>query len=513
MSATLAARAQRLASHTVAALPWLALALIVLQLLRLRSFEFTVDDAWISFRYARHLAETGVPTYNLGQAAVEGFSNPLWTVLFAVWIGLVPSVEPIIAARVVGAACAVCTVALLAWTVRRLNPQAEGGAYAAALLVASSGCLWFYAMAGLETALWCLLWSALLCICLLPSTARLRMAGALLMVLFVWSRPEALALGAVLVALAFAVGGQRHALTLLLAYLLALVALLAVRQHVFGAWLPNTYYAKPAVWQEGVEDFGRFALWGLGAVGWCILLLARPTRQVWALVAACIATAAMLVITGGDWMPGWRRWLIVELALVLAVGLQWRRGDRWASVRYTLLAGWLAMHLAAALMGRDAGRFPPDHMARLGGLAQASGLTRVAVMDIGQFGWTFRGQIIDLAGLTDAHLARRPGAHLEKADPGYVLAQRPDLVLLHLYANPHVAHPFDAPIRIRSAAERQMLAALATTDAYRLHTLAMITPRFGLAVFARRDLALSPELWGPDWQGTGAELQGNLVED
>jgi len=506
LSATPSARALRPAWRGSAALPWLALALIVAQVVRLRSFEFTIDDAWISFRYARHLAETGVPTYNLGQAAVEGFSNPLWTALFALWIALVPGVEPIIVARVVGVACAVGTVALIAWTVRRLNPAAAGAAPAVALLLASSGCLWFYAMAGLETALWCLLWSVLLCVCLLPTTARLRRTGALLMALFVWCRPEALALGGVIVALSFATAGRRAAGTLLLAYLVSLAALLVLRFYYFGTWLPNTYYAKPAVWQEGVDDLGRFALWGLGATGWMILLLARPQPRVLALLAATAATAVLLVITGGDWMPGWRRWLIVELALVLAVGLQWRSDDRWVTLRRVLLGLWLAAHLAAALTGRDAARFPPDHMARLGALAQDSALTRVAVMDIGQFGWTFRGQIIDLAGLTDAHLARQPGAHLEKSDPGYVLAHRPDLVLLHLYADPTAAHPLDARIRLRSVAERQMLAALAATDAYRLHTLAMITPRFGLAVFARADLALSPELWGPDWGSPGAEL-------
>lgn len=481
--------------------------LLVAQIFRFLSFEYTIDDAWISFRYARHWAEAGELSYNLGQPAVEGFSNPLWAALAAAWIMVVPSVEPIIAARFFGLVCALAAVGIVTWTVGRLNPQPANMARGVTLLLlASSGCLWFYAMAGLETALWCLLWAALLCICLLPETPLLRRIGPPLIVLLVWCRPEALALGAVVIMLSVLVSGRRRAIGLLLAYLFALGTLLTWRHLFFGSWLPNTYYAKPAIWQDGVEHFGTFLLWGLGAVGWSIVLMRRLDRPVLALLAVAATTGVLLVVSGGDWMPGWRRWLIVELTLVLAVGLQWRIDNSRTWLRVLLLGIWLGVHLLAVVTVRDAARFPPDHMARLGVRAQASGLARVALMDIGQFGWAFRGQIIDLAGLTDAHLARQPGLHLQKADPDYVLSKRPDIVLIQVYADPDAAHPLDGLIQIRSEAEYRLLVSLAARNDYRMYTLAMINPRIGLAVFARSDVALPEALWGPDWDSKGDEL-------
>jgi hypothetical protein len=43
-------------------------------------FDFVSDDAYISFRYARNLAEHGQLVFNLGER-VEGYTNFLWTVL------------------------------------------------------------------------------------------------------------------------------------------------------------------------------------------------------------------------------------------------------------------------------------------------------------------------------------------------------------------------------------------------------------------------------------------------
>ena len=50
--------------------------------------DFLVDDAFISFRYARSWWENGIPVFNSFELAdggrpVEGFSNALWTGLLA----------------------------------------------------------------------------------------------------------------------------------------------------------------------------------------------------------------------------------------------------------------------------------------------------------------------------------------------------------------------------------------------------------------------------------------------
>ena len=68
-------------------------------------FDFLCDDAYISFRYARNLAEGHGLTYNPGDAPVEGFSNLLWVLLLALAEAL--QLAPELVSRVLGVACGV----------------------------------------------------------------------------------------------------------------------------------------------------------------------------------------------------------------------------------------------------------------------------------------------------------------------------------------------------------------------------------------------------------------------
>src|SRR5204863_68876 len=64
-------------------------------------FDFVNDDAYISFRYARNLAEHGQLVFNVGER-VEGFTNFLWTVLLAGGIKL--GLSPVLTSRFFGIA-------------------------------------------------------------------------------------------------------------------------------------------------------------------------------------------------------------------------------------------------------------------------------------------------------------------------------------------------------------------------------------------------------------------------
>ena len=50
--------------------------------------RFVQDDAFISFRYAKNLAEGNGLVWNVGQPAVEGFSSPLWMGLLSLGASL-----------------------------------------------------------------------------------------------------------------------------------------------------------------------------------------------------------------------------------------------------------------------------------------------------------------------------------------------------------------------------------------------------------------------------------------
>src|SRR5262245_36344248 len=57
-------------------------------------FGWMIDDAGISFAYARNLAHGAGLTIQPGIAPVEGFSNPLWTLMVSAFYSLHLFYEP-----------------------------------------------------------------------------------------------------------------------------------------------------------------------------------------------------------------------------------------------------------------------------------------------------------------------------------------------------------------------------------------------------------------------------------
>ena len=76
------------------------------------------DDAFISFRYGRNLVDGHGLVFNPGEA-VEGYTNPSWTVLSAglIALGLSPEL-PIIAAGVLGLLGLITVGWASAWSAR-----------------------------------------------------------------------------------------------------------------------------------------------------------------------------------------------------------------------------------------------------------------------------------------------------------------------------------------------------------------------------------------------------------
>ncbi len=80
-----------------------------------------VEDAYITFRYARNMAHGAGPTFNATEPAVEGFSNMLWmlflSVAFRFW-GDLPTL-----ASALGAAIGLGVLCVVAWTATRIGDR------------------------------------------------------------------------------------------------------------------------------------------------------------------------------------------------------------------------------------------------------------------------------------------------------------------------------------------------------------------------------------------------------
>jgi len=275
-----------------------------------------VDDAYISYRYARNLVEGHGLVYNAGER-VEGFSNLLWTLLIAV--GMAFGLQaPAIAHALALASGTAALVATFAYAITGVDRARWWIAAIAPVLVWSWIGFPVWTFSGLETPLF----AATVAVAL-AAEARGRIAiAALASMVATMTRPEGPMLAALILGANALRGAPRHrrrSVAWAAVYLLGLALLTGSRLWYYGSLVPNTYHAKVgfSVWAHGLGDLGRFlsgsvlpllipAVWVLwrdrvGRVG-----------AVWAL-----AMAAYIVSVGGDAFPHHRFW--VPVFIVIAV--------------------------------------------------------------------------------------------------------------------------------------------------------------------------------------------------
>lgn len=477
-----------------------------LMLARFAAPDYAIDDAWISFRIARNWLQHGVPTFDLARPPVEGMTNFLWTLLTVPLLALRPQDDPIHAMRVLGALGHLATVVVCARLAGRLAADSGGDRVLAMAvgggLPALSGALAFNAASGLETGLWALLF--VLALDRLHAALRgargAPWAAGVLLGLLGWARPEGVLAGALMLAGFVAAGGDRtRAIRAALPFVALIGALEAFRWIVYGSLVPNTYFAKQADPDAGFRYLRDYAVLGLGVLGPIGAVVAWGRGRFQAMVVALaviLATAAAL--TGGDWMPGFRRLVPATLGLAILLGdaMACSRGGRRGLVAVAAGAVLIAQ-ARAGVLGEDAERFQTEAMEDLARRAAATPAVRqVALLDIGRFGYHYPGSIYDFAGLTDRRIARAPGSHLDKTwDETYFRERSPELVLVP--SDIPIRDPLPRVPRVRSRQEMLALQSILVNGGYRYRGQIQMAPDRYLLVFRRNDVELPPALWGP----------------
>ena len=414
---------------------WLAAgAMSVAAALTLLMSRLTLDDAYITFRYARRLAEGyGLGAWNRTGDHVEGYSSLLWTLLLGGAMRL--GVDVRLAARVLGTAAALAAIGVL-FRRRDDRPAVLSGVFLVLYLPFA-----LYAASGMEAVAF----TSLVTMALVGPAHWQPIVAPLLVAM----RPEgALVAGVGVLSLAWRHERWRWVAGTAVTAGLAFIAIVVHRLVVYGALAPNTYYAKVAGGGMGHVRLGLVYVgsWMVAHVALVPFLVIGAVaarrigdRRGLTCVALAIAYVVYLVSVGGDAptaFPSWRQFVHVAPAWVLVamIGVtRVVRDRRWRQVGAAVALS-LAADLGVFLAIRGGGGPRPGNAAYIAWLSSVSRpTTTISSSYGGALPFTVDAVHIDALGLNTPYIARHgtfdpDGPQDSKTDMRWVIEQRPDIV-------------------------------------------------------------------------------------
>ena len=326
-------------SNAPAAIPLtllIGMAAMAFGVVRAAGLSWTGDDAYISFRYARHLVDGHGLVYNVGER-VEGYSNFLWTLWCALGLRLGVSAESW--ANAWSIACYAATIALLALLTVERRRDARGGpppdvwgALPVAAILAASHREWaVFATSGLETSMFTLLVVTGYAACVqalreversdgsaagvADPVARWIVIAGVIEGLVCLSRPDGARFAVVTgVFLLWALRSPRRVLGYAIAVAALVVPYAIWKLAYYGDLLPNTFYAKSAA-----------RAW----LGQGLIYIGLYAREYWALSAGFVAAVGVSVAAA---LAGRRGASAAENPPTTGVAAAWRTALTLAAV-------------------------------------------------------------------------------------------------------------------------------------------------------------------------------------
>ncbi len=444
-------------------LPYLVVCIFLLQAVLF--IDYTVDDAFITFRYSKNLINGLGPVFNAGER-VEGITNFMWMLLMA---GTMKAgVDPVQASKVLGLASSVLLILAL-WKILKYEGVGLAARTFSTMLLALDGSLVLWSVGGLETSfftLLCFVGSAL-AIVNRPGQRLYFISGLMLGVGFL-TRPEA----AIFIAVAFVFlllepnkteaqkkGLRRWALTVSIIVL----TFLTWRLIYYGDIFPNTFYAKTG---RGLTQtlggaryiYRYFMLYGgMLTIPLSLLpLVLGKTKRFYSfsLIVVFSFFGYVLLVSGADWMMFFRFLLpaLPFLYLTVGFGVQEFSETFIATLRRPAAAAYFfsfcglllsVMFLTSTLTGRFLHEAPLHGMnVYTGGIHRSLGFwlkrnaspsSLIAVADAGAIPYFSELLTLDMSGLVDPYLARIAPTEPRglRLDLDYVFKREPDFIQLY----------------------------------------------------------------------------------
>ena len=476
---------------------------------------YSVDDAFISMRYAKNLADGNGLVYNPGER-VEGYSNLAWTLMLAGMHKVSP--EPLELVKATGILLGVLALPIIMLLVVEVTGSASAAALVA-LLVAANQFVAVWLVAGLEGPLFLFALAALAWAASKDRKVLFVLAGALVCL----CRPEGAALVGAIAFWRTVWDSPRKLRLWLFAPLLATAAQLTFRLSYYGQWVPNTALIKTGggwpQYQQGLQYLiSMFDDWsfGLGFPFLCVAVWALwKSRAGMSALVLSVTYLMFLVYSGGDYFAHYR--LVVPIFPLMTVILVSTMVEvsRRLSLRPALIViivGMVAMALVAApqLKGGPSRVRLWKEQAMMDGFLRPAGFwlrhhsppgTTIALTVAGAIPYYSGLRTIDRLGLTDPEIARADlpweDRHygIAKYDSESVLRRQPEWIMLNMDEATVSRLSRDQVIaQAYVPADRDLLSKPRFYEEYRLVPAWLGTKLLyqELALFARKGSAVDP---------------------
>jgi len=425
---------------------------------------FTVDDALITVRYARHIACGAGYRFNIAGPATDGVTPlpfaPLLSLLTAGGTSddLVSILER---SKILGMGAWTIAGAVLGHALVG-KPKVITAALGL-LTMAIAFPIGAWAASGMETGLVIALATVAACM-----SNKRPVVSAITAGLAAAFRPELIAWALFLSTLAAPPSPRERIRAAALAFG-PFLACVVVRLFAFGRPAPLALSAKPS-------DFSHGVTYGVAAT----LVILTPflalgphwktSRHAKAIVIAALVHLVVVIAVGGDWMPYARLLVPIAPSLVIA----YVEVPKLARLR-AAVAIVLGLVLFTAKSGAERGRHVyADRKALITNARPHLASSKViASLDIG---WVAAAanddaKIVDLAGLTDPEIAALAGGHTSKAvDLGMLLDRQVDTIVMYS-ARRYVEHRIMRGPLFESRFENVATVPLGTHASYAIYRL------------------------------------------
>ena len=432
------------------------------------SFQTTLDDALISFRYARNLYEGyGLGIWNPGEPPVEGMSSLLWVLLLALFRRL--GVSYFVSSKIIGLVSMMLLPTMCIFAYLRQSHRAENATnslYRGYLVAAAIFAVYFpipwYAVSGMETIFFAAQLLFLILLDAMDLSPRLDTFLAILVSASITlTRPEGVLLAVMVGAYRVLTTDKRSQGYISIATAtITCVSLTAFRMMHYGDPVPNTYYAKGAGGIHHLILGAKYILRFLECAAPVVVLLATAMfLKARALLSNALVRALFVIVliytlyavkVGGDSasaFPMFRHYVHIAAVWILLAGFACAHLQQ--NLTRAIALGVVVALATDALMivkfrepvlgphevRQEHGFFhlEPEDAVFIFLDRYADTNTVSAASLAGRWGFYLNGRIIDVLGLNNryiAHHGSRKGGNFvdSKTDMSYVMAQRPDII-------------------------------------------------------------------------------------